>query len=103
MKRFLVLGNVIWRSDCAGHFLQKIGENSKIPVGEVVTVKDNLHQFDEIGTILWKKDYASTIDYVEVQWNDEEFDINVDDLEPLDKSNDTFEAIKNWNYWINEY
>jgi len=32
-----------------------IGEDPEIPVGEIVTVKDNLHQFDEIGTIIWKK------------------------------------------------
>ena len=88
---------------CESFPAKVIGENSEIPVGEVVTVKDNLHQFDEIGTISWKKDYASTIDYVEVQWNDEEFDIDVDDLKPLEENNDTFEAIKNWNYWINKY
>ena len=80
-----------------------IGENLEIPVGEVVTVKDNLDQFDEIGTIMWKKDHASTIDQVEVQWNDKEFDIDIGDLEPLDETNDTLEAIKYWNYWIKEY
>ena len=80
-----------------------IGGNHEIPVGEIVTVKDNLHQFDEIGTIMWKRDYASTIDYVEVQWNDKEFDIDINDLEPLDKNVDTIEAIKYWNYWITDY
>lgn len=80
-----------------------IGENPEIPVGNVVTVKDNLHQFDEIGTIFWKKGDAYTIDYVEVQWNDEEFDIDINDLEPLDKNNDRLEAIKYWNYWIREF
>jgi len=52
---------------------------------------------------MWKKDQASAIEYVTVKWNDEEFDINVNDLEPLDKNNDTLEAIKNWNYWIEKY
>ena len=80
-----------------------IGENPEIPVGEVVTVKNNLHQFDEIGTIPWKTDCASTIDYVEVQWNDKEFDIDINHLEPLDENNDTLEAIKNWNYWLEKY
>ncbi|KZX13477.1 calcium-binding protein [Methanobrevibacter filiformis] len=87
-----------------GSFPAKIVcENPKIPVGEVVTVKDNLHQFDEIGTISWKKSDAYTIDYLEVQWNNEEFDIDINDLEALDENDDTFEAIKYWNYWITEF
>ena len=57
----------------------------------------------KIGTIIWKKDYANTIEDVEVQWNDEEFDIGINDLEALDKNNDALEAIKNWNYWIEKY
>ena len=80
-----------------------IGENLDIPVGEVVTVKDNLHQFDEIGTIIWKKDCADTIDYLEVQWNNKEFDIDINNLKALDSNNETLEAIKNWNYWIEKY
>ncbi|MDR3223391.1 MAG: calcium-binding protein [Methanobrevibacter sp.] len=80
-----------------------IGENPEIPVGEVVTVKDNLYQFDEIGSIIWKKDHANTIHYLEVEWNDEEFDIDIKDLKPLKKDNETLKAIKNWNYWIRKY
>ena len=80
-----------------------INENNEIPVGEVVTVKDNLHQFDEIGTILWKRRDANTIDCLEVEWNDEEFDIDINDLKAVDKNNEAIEAIKCWNYWIEEY
>ena len=80
-----------------------ISENTEIPVGEVVTVKDNLYQFDEIGSIIWKKSDASTIEYLDVQWNDKEFDIHINDLEPVDKNIDTIEAIKNWNYWIKKF
>jgi len=50
-----------------------------------------------------EKNSACTIDYLEVQWNGEEFDIDINDLEPLDKNVDTLEAIKYWNYWITKY
>ena len=52
---------------------------------------------------MWKKDYASTIDFVEVEWNNKEFDVDINDLEPIEKNNYAIEAIKYWNYWITEY
>ncbi|MDR3291114.1 MAG: calcium-binding protein [Methanobrevibacter sp.] len=75
----------------------------EIPDGELVIVTDMLGSFDIVGSVLWLKDHADTIEDVEVQWNDKEFYVDVEDLEPFDKDIQTLEAIKDWNYWLKKY
>jgi hypothetical protein len=68
-----------------------------------VIVTDLLEDFDIVGSAWWLKDHADVINKVEVQWNNEDFYINLDDLEHLDKNITTLESIKNYNFWLEKY
>ena len=76
---------------------------SKIPIGETVLVTDSLGDFDIEGTISWLKSPVYSIEELEVQWNNEEFHVGVENLEPLDKDIQAIESIKDWNFWLKEY
>ena len=81
-----------------------IGNKScKIPIGEIVIVTDSFGDFDIDGTIPWLKDRACGIYELEVQWNDEEFTVEIEDLKSEDKNIETIEVIKDWNYWLENY
>lgn len=76
--------------------------SSKIPVGGIVLVT-YVDCIDLFGTVDWLKDSSHTIDDVEVQWNDEGYYVNIEDLEPVNKNISTIEAIKDWNFWLEKY
>lgn len=75
----------------------------EIPVGEVVIVTDMIGFFDISGSVLWLKDSVDVIKKMEVQWNNKEYNVDIDDLKPLNNDIQTLEAIKNWNFWITKY
>ena len=71
-------------------------ECPEIPVGEIVTVTDMDSDVDLLPC-------TGAIENVFIEWKDVEGIIAPKNLENLQNDNETLEAIKNWNFWVNEY
>lgn len=80
-------------------FKAKLINNTECPEiskGEIVTVTD-------MDSDVYLLPCTGAIEYVFIEWKDMEEIIAPKNLENLEKDNETLEAIKNWNFWVNEY